>query len=80
MPSMYSNPLIAKVLHISAVGAGFIPALPAADKIQSKSNSAARVGINPTPTVDVCCNHVDNALIANVLHTSAVALPATSKN
>ena len=32
----FYNPLIAKVLHTSAVGAGFIPALPTADKIQSK--------------------------------------------
>ena len=53
-----------------------------------KSNypAAARVGINPTPTVDACCNHIDNTLIAKVLHTSAVeagfipALTATSKN
>ena len=41
---------------------------------------------NIVTTVDVCCNHVDNALIASMLHTSAVgagfipALPATSKN
>ena len=49
------NTLIAKVLHTSAVGAGFIPALPTADKIQSKYPAAARVGINPTPTLDVCC-------------------------
>ena len=53
---------------------------------KSKCPAAARVGINPTPTVDVCCNRVDNTLIAKVLHTSAVgagfipALPATSKN
>ena len=35
--------------------AGFIPVLPTADKIQSKCPAAARVGINPTPTLDVCC-------------------------
>ena len=40
------NPLITKVLHTSAVGAGFIPALPTADKIQSKYPAAARVEIN----------------------------------
>ena len=54
------------------VGMGFIPVLPTADKIQSKCPAAARVGINPTPTLDVCCNHFDNPLIAKVLHTSAV--------
>ena len=39
-----------------------------------KSNypAAARVGINPTPTVDACCNQVDNVLIAKALHASAV--------
>lgn len=42
----FDNPLIAIVLHTSAVGAGFIPALPTADKIQSKSPAAARVEIN----------------------------------
>ena len=71
--------------HSSAVGAGFIPVLPTADKIQSKCPAAARVGINPTPTLDVCCNHFDNPLIAKVLHTSAVgagfipALPTADK-
>ena len=61
------NPLIAKVLHKSAVGTGFIPvlptankiqskcqALPASDKIQSKCHAAARVGI--TPAAAECCN------------------------
>ena len=72
-------------MHASAVGTGFIPVLPATDKIQSKCLAAARVGINPTPTVDVCCNQFDNPLIAKVLHTSAVGtgfipvLPATDK-
>ena len=81
----FYNPLIAKVLHTSAVGAGFIPALPTADKIQSKYPAAARTGIqskypaaaregiNPSPTVTECCYHFDNPLIAKVLHTSAVA-------
>ena len=82
----FDNPLIAKVLHTSAVGMGFIPVLPTADKIQSKCPAAARVGINPTPTLAVCCNHLDNLLMAKVLHTSAVGmgfipvLSATSKN
>ena len=56
--------MIAKVLHTSAVGAGFIPALPTADKIHGKYPAAARVGINPTPTLDVCCKR----FIINVLH------------
>ena len=82
----FDNPLIAKVLHASTVGAGFIPALPTTDKILSKNPAAARVGINPTPTLDVCCNHVDNSLITKVLHTSAVgtgfipALPASDES
>ena len=82
----FDNTLIVNVLHTSAVGAGFIPALPTADKIQSKYPTAARVGINPTPTVTDCCNHFDNPLIAKVLHTSAVGtgiipvLLTTSKN
>ena len=47
----FDNPLIAKVLHTSAVGAGFIPALPIADKIQSKKTAAA--GFIPVlPTED----------------------------
>ena len=32
----FDNSLIAKALHASAVGAGLIPVLPTADKIQSK--------------------------------------------
>ena len=79
------NSLIAKVLHTSAVGMGFIPVLLTADKIQSKYPAVARVGINPTPTLDVCCNHFDNPLIAKVLHISSVgagfipALPTADK-
>ena len=60
----FGNPLITKVLHTSAVGTGFIPVLPTADKIQSKYPAAARVGINPTPTVAECCKR----LIVNGLH------------
>ena len=64
------NSLIINALHTSTVGAGFIPALAAADEKSSKCPVAGRVGINPTPTE--CCNHFDNQLIAKVLHTSAV--------
>ncbi len=46
----------------SAVGAGFIPVLPAADKIQNKYNATARMGINPTPMLDAC-----NTLITKML-------------
>ena len=41
----FDNPLIAKVLHASAVGTGFIPVLPTADKIKSKYPAAAREGM-----------------------------------
>ena len=53
---------------------------------KSNYHAVARVGINPTPTVDVCCNHIGNPLITKVLHSAAVGtgfipvLPATSKN
>ena len=70
----FDNPFIAKVLHTSAVGMGFIPVLPTTSKIRSKYTAAARVGINPTPTVAECCNHFDNPLITKVLHTSAVGM------
>ena len=60
------NLLIANVLHASAVGMGFIPVLPAADKIPNKYNAAARTGINPAPTVDACCKY----LIISGLHWS----------
>ena len=53
---------------------GFIPVLLTADKIQSKYPAAARVGINPTPTLDVCCYHFNNPLITKALHTSAVGM------
>ena len=50
----FDNQLIAKVLHTSAVGTGFIPVLPTADKIQSKCPAAARMGINLTPAPGKC--------------------------
>ena len=50
----FDNPLIAKVLHTSAVGTGFIPVLPAADKIKSKCPAAARVGMKPSPELGKC--------------------------
>ena len=53
--NLFDNPLIVKVLHTSAVGTGFIPALPTADKIQSKCPAAGRTGINPVPTAANCC-------------------------
>ena len=71
--------------HSAAVGAGFIPALPTADKIQSKYPAAAREGMKPSPTVTECCYRVDNSLITKVLHISSVgagfipALLTTSK-
>ena len=61
----FNNPLIAKVLHASTVGAGFIPALPATDKIKSKCPAAARVGINPTPTLAECCKRFSISGIEN---------------
>ena len=79
------NPLITKVLHTSTIETWFIPVLLTADKIKSKCTAAARVGINPTPTLTECCNHFDNPLIAKALHTSAVGtgfipvLPTASK-
>ena len=42
------NPLIAKVLHTSAAGAGFIPVLTTADKIKSKYPEAAREDMKPS--------------------------------
>ncbi|MDY6266599.1 MAG: hypothetical protein SPM31_05655 [Prevotella sp.] len=79
------NSLIAIVLHTSAVGMGFIPVLPTADKIQSKYPAAAREGMKPSPTVAECCNHFNNPLITNMLHISSVgagfipALPTADK-
>ena len=65
LPNILFKPLILRYLHhSSAVGAGLIPVLPTVDKIQNKYNAAARMGINPTTTVDVC-----NTLISNVLTT-----------
>ena len=86
---MYEFPerqwMYAALQHSAAVVTGFIPVLLTADKIQSKCHAAARVGINPTPTLAECCDHFDNPLIAKVLHTSAVgagfipALPTADK-
>ena len=50
----FYNPLIAKVLHSTAVVTGLIPVLPAADKIKSKCYAAARAGINPAPALGKC--------------------------
>ena len=56
--------ILSHLQHSAAVGAGFIPVLPTADKIQSKYHAAARTGINPARAADEC-----NALIINVLPT-----------
>ena len=77
--------MYAALQHSAAVGMGFIPVLLTADKIQSKCHAAARVGINPTPTVAECCYRFDNPLITKVLHISSVgvgfipALPIADK-
>ena len=47
-----SSMLSINALHASSVGVGFIPTLLTADEIKSKCTAAARVGINPTPTMD----------------------------
>ena len=47
----FDNPLIVKALHSAAVGMGFIPVLPTADKIKSKCTAAAREGMKPSPTL-----------------------------
>ena len=39
-----NNMMVINVLHISAVGAGFIPVLPTTDKILNKFPAAARTG------------------------------------
>ena len=61
--------MYAALQHTSAVGMGFIPALPIADKIQSKYSAAARTGIqskypaaaregiNPSPTLTLHCDY-----------------------
>ena len=46
------------VLHSAAVGKGFIHVLLTADKIQSKYPTAARVGMIPATTVEVCCKRL----------------------
>ena len=75
------NPLITNVLHASAVGAGFIPVLPTADKIQSKYPAAARVGINPTLRLqnaasvlvsEVCTSFLDSVVIVGNKYRDSV--------
>ena len=48
----FDNPFIAKVLHTSAVGTGFIPVLLATDKIRSKYPAAASYH-RPTATNEI---------------------------
>ena len=48
------NLLITNVLHASAEGAWFIPALAAAGYWLCILSAVGRTGINPVPTVDVC--------------------------
>ena len=50
--------MITNVLHLSTVGAGFIPALAAADENSSNYTAAGRVGINPTPTAAEFCKRL----------------------
>ena len=77
--------MYAALQHSAAVGTGSIPVLLTADKIPRKYPTAARVEINPTPTLTECCTHFDNPLITKVLHTSSVgagfipALPTADK-
>ena len=49
----FNNPLIARALRSAAVGTGFIPVLPTADKIKSKYPAAAREGMKPSPALDI---------------------------
>ena len=64
----FDNPLIAKVLHTSAVGMGFIPVLPTADKIQNKCPAAPRVGMKPSPALSKC----DQCMNMNAKQTSCM--------
>ena len=60
------NPLILRHLqHASAVGAGFIPVLLTAVKIQNRYHAAARTGINP---YGGCVQHIDYQNVANVTY------------
>ena len=56
------------------IGEGAIPALPTADKIQSKCPAAARVGINPTPTLGKC----DQCMNMYAKQTSRMISPSGS--
>ncbi len=53
--------------HSATVGAGFIPVLPTADKIQSKYNAAARTGINPAPYGGYV-QRINYQCVANEIH------------
>ena len=73
--------MITNVLHASTVGAGFIPVLPTADKIQSKFPAAARVGINPTLRLqnaasvlvsEVCTSFLDSVVIVGNKYRDSV--------
>ena len=70
----FDNPLIAKVLHSAAVGMGFIPVLPTADKIKSKCTAAAMMGINPSPTLGKC----DQCMNMYAKQTSRMISPSGS--
>ena len=50
----FENSLITNALHASFVGVGFIPTLPAADKIKSKCTAAAMMGIKPSSALGKC--------------------------
>ena len=47
---------------------------------KSKCPAAARVGINPTPTLAECCNHVGNPLIINMLRAAVKFPHSTATN
>ena len=58
---------IAAWCHANPMRAGFIPVLPATDKIQSKYHAAARMGINTTPTAAECCKHLSISGLHRIL-------------
>ena len=68
------NSLITKVLHSAAVGTGFIPVLPTADKIKSKCTAAAMMGITPSPTLGKC----DQCMNMYAKQTSRMISPSGS--
>ena len=63
-----NNALVINVLHLSTVGAGFIPALPAALYLFCVLSAAARMGINPTPTVAECCKSLSISGLRRILN------------